>query len=737
VPGDTEVALSAPTQAHAGGKALPVGYQLGEYTIQSVLGQGGFGITYLARDSHLGSLVAIKEYFPEAYAERGTNSTIYPRPDGDQSDAEIYSWGLQEFLKEAQALARFKHNHIVRVLRYLEANGTAYMIMEYEAGENLTGYLRKHGGFLNEPDLLRIFLPILTGLQAVHEAGLLHLDIKPDNIYLRSSGQPMLIDFGSARQRQRHGKTETGRVALTRGYSALEQYPGQGVISPSTDVYSVGATLYRCITGREPIESRERLKKLTLSKVDPQVPATKLDRPIYAPHIRQCVDLAMSLQAAERPISALALQNGLMGKEAKEEKARPATFLGRGSGFIGVSDAIIEAPKPKTQTRGLLESTFLLVVACTALGIASVKILLDTDRLSEDQLFVYVDRVKAFPYDVGRAIKQFIDAQLGNIPVATAPTSAAPRPRAVRKLPVPAKTVPDFNPAKSVALTLAAHAPVRALGFLHQNQILAASYEDGAVNLWNADTGALISTLNGNPPSLGTMTVSADGHWLAFAVAPHAIQIWSAAENAMAVKLIGHTAPVMHLAFSADGKQLASIDEQSNVLYWDLESGIHKTELPKPRHEILTLAMLPEGRVLAAGDIEGGIQYWDLATSKELAYVPAYKLPIHTLAYSPDGKWLVSGGQQHNLKLWASGLGRNDQALKGAPEDVYSVQFSADSRWVLVGGTEKSVDVWSVEQGTLERHLAGHDHAVTVIAVSSDSARIATAAEDGKILIWH
>ncbi len=409
---------------------LPVGYQLGEYTIRSVLGHGGFGITYLAHDNNLNSLVAIKEYFPESYAERDGNSTIHPRASGDDSDAEIYLWGLQEFLKEAQALARFKHNYIVRVLRYLEANGTAYMTMEYEEGESLSAYIRNHGGFLREPDLLRVFLPILTGLQAVHEAGMLHLDIKPDNIYLRRSGQPMLIDFGSARQR--HGKIEAGKIALTRGYSALEQYPGHGVLGPATDVYSVGATLYRCITGRAPVDSLERHNTFGKNKVDPLPPATRFERPLYAPHIRQCVDLALRLQAEERPASARALQNGLMGKEAREEKSVSLVTPGRGSGFIGISTAIMK-PLRRSQRRGFLESTFLFLLALSAMAIAAAKILVDTGRLEMDELYAYVDRARELPYDAGREVKRFIDAQLGIEAVATA--APAPAPAASKKQP--------------------------------------------------------------------------------------------------------------------------------------------------------------------------------------------------------------------------------------------------------------------------------------------------------------
>ncbi|MDH5487185.1 MAG: serine/threonine protein kinase [Gammaproteobacteria bacterium] len=724
------------TRAKTGINALPVGYQLGEYTIRSVLGHGGFGITYLAQDTHLGSLVAIKEYFPQDFAERGANSTIHPRPGGNVSDAEIYSWGLQEFLKEAQALARFKHNYIVRVLRYLEANGTAYMTMEYEEGESLTRYLKKHGGFLSEPDLLRVFLPILTGLHAVHDAGLLHLDIKPDNIYLRRSGLPMLIDFGSARQRQRHGKAETGRIALTRGYSALEQYPGYGgVMGPGTDVYSVGATLYRCITGREPVDSLERHKTVGQGKIDPMTPATRFDRPLYAPHIRQCVDLALRLQAVDRPASALALQNGLMGKEAKEEKSASLSVLGHGSGFIGVSDAIVK-PQRKSRPRGFLESAFLFLLAIAALAIASVKIMTDTGRLDEIELYAYVDQVQALPYDAGREIKRLIDAQLGIEPVIITPVSTATPQRHIRPKRPTEKPAPVFNPAKTIQLTLAAYAPVTALAFLHGNGILAAAYDDGVVNLWNAETGELISNLVSSKESLGTMAVSPDGRWLAFSVNPNAVQIWDAQEKAVVAKLSGHAAPVMRLTFSADSKQLVSVDRDSGMILWDTAEYKKIFDLPKARHEILALAVSSNGRVLAGADLEGGIQYWDLAGGQELAYVPAHKVPVSTIAYSPDGKWLASGGQQHNLKLWNAGLGRDDRVLTNVPDDVNVVQFTPDSQWLLLGGASPAVEIWNVEQGQVVHRLAGHDYGVSVLTLSSDGEHLATSGNDGKILVW-
>ena len=666
-----------PTRVQNKNNPLPVGYQLGEYTIQSVLGQGGFGVTYLAHDKNLNSLVALKEYFPESYAERDRNSIIHPRAGGDNSDAEIYQWGLQEFLKEAQALARFKHNHIVRVLRYLEANGTAYMTMEYEEGESLSAYLRSHGGFLGEPDLLRVFLPILSGLQAVHEAGMLHLDIKPDNIYLRRSGQPMLIDFGSARQR--HGKMETGRIALTRGYSAIEQYPGNGVIGPATDVYSVGATLYRCVTGREPVDSMERHKTFGLKKIDPMPPASRFDRPLYAPHIRQCVDLSLHLKAEERPASARALQNGLMGKEAREEKSVHWVAPGHGSGFIGISKAIMK-PLRKSRRRGFLESTFLFLLA-------------------------------------------------------VAPAPAAAR-RVIIPKPAPEKPIPPFDPAKTIALTLAAHAPVSSLAFVNDNNVLVAAHEDGVVNLWNADSGALLSSLKASADSLGAVAASPDGRRLALSVGASAIQLRDAREKSTVAKLAGHAATVTRLAFSADGSLLVSVDRNAAVILWDTAEQKKIFDLPGARHEILALAVSPNGRVLAGGDLEGGIQYWDLAGGRELSYVPAHQVPVSAIAYSPDGRWLASGGQQHNLKLWGTGLSRDDRALAGGPEEVNVVQFAPDSRWLLLGGKDRPLEILNMEQGEVAYRLDGHDNGVTVVAVSADGARIATAGNDGKILLW-
>ena len=172
--------------------ALQRGYVLNEYRIERVLGGGGFGITYLAHDTHLDCRVAIKEYVPKDLALREADCSVRAR---SAKATKGFEWGLKRFLLESRALASFHHPGIVRVLRYFQANETAYMVMEYETGEPLNQWLIGRLP-LDRPTLLNIVRPLLDGLEAIHRAGFLHRDIKPGNIYMRADGTPVLLDFG-------------------------------------------------------------------------------------------------------------------------------------------------------------------------------------------------------------------------------------------------------------------------------------------------------------------------------------------------------------------------------------------------------------------------------------------------------------------------------------------------------------------------------------------------------------
>ena len=235
--------------------SLTLGAMLLEYRLESVLGAGGFGMTYLARDTNLEIKVAIKEYLPIELAVRAADGSVVPIGSGTEYN---YKWGLDRFLQEARLLGKFRHPNIVTVIRYFEANGTAYMVMNYESGTSMSQMLRRNP-LPDEALLMAMFLPLLDGLHAVHMAGFLHRDIKPSNIFIRDSGVPVLLDFGSARLAM-GATTRTMTSVLTPGFAPLEQYSKDGNQGPWTDIYSLAAVFYRAVVGDNPPDVVTRLK---------------------------------------------------------------------------------------------------------------------------------------------------------------------------------------------------------------------------------------------------------------------------------------------------------------------------------------------------------------------------------------------------------------------------------------------------------------------------------------------
>ncbi|MBR1731667.1 MAG: serine/threonine protein kinase, partial [Ruminococcus sp.] len=237
--------------------ALPAGTILaGRYIVGRVLGQGGFGITYVAQNYQTKEICAIKEFFPETLATRIESRTVSSYTD---ERAESFNYGKDCFLNEAKTLAEFIGNpHIVRVYSYFEENNTAYFVMEYITGISLQSYLKNNGGKISVITAKNILFPIMDALSDVHSRGIIHRDISPDNIYITSDGNVKLLDFGAARY-SLGDKSRSLDVVLKHGYAPKEQYTRRGRQGPYTDIYSLAATFYRSITGRVPPDSVERM----------------------------------------------------------------------------------------------------------------------------------------------------------------------------------------------------------------------------------------------------------------------------------------------------------------------------------------------------------------------------------------------------------------------------------------------------------------------------------------------
>ncbi len=279
---------------------LASGCILNEYLIDCVLGAGGFGVTYKAWDTLLETWVALKEYFPLGWSFRdGDGVTVYPNTQGDDAsgnDGHIscYLWGLERFLEEARVLARVQHPYVVRVKRYFRAHGTAYIVMDYEEGQPLSAVLGE-GETLDEAEVRGLLEDVLPALRTVHEQGFLHRDIKPSNLYIRAHDhRVILIDFGAAREAvSQQGRSMTSLV--TPGYSPPEQYTTRSErYGAWTDLYALGAVLYRCVTGRAPVEAAERLLEDRLE------PAAQAAAGRYSASLLEAIDRTLAVQPEQR-----------------------------------------------------------------------------------------------------------------------------------------------------------------------------------------------------------------------------------------------------------------------------------------------------------------------------------------------------------------------------------------------------------------------------------------------------
>ncbi|MDB5046874.1 MAG: protein kinase, partial [Deinococcus sp.] len=307
-PGETVCHTCGAPLTASGLVALPVGTTLmsGQYTLNRVLGQGGFGITYAGEDTRLGLKVAIKELFLDGSSRRG-KTVVAP---GNISSAE-YQTTKKGFLDEAKVLASFNDPGIVKVMNYFEENSTAYLVMEFLEGSTLGGLIEKRGPM--PPDVVfEVARSVAKTLEVIHQRGLLHRDIKPDNIFFNQTGRIVLIDFGSVRAFVT-GKTLSHTRLVTPGYAPLEQYGNSGRFGPYTDIYALGATLLHALTGQMPPPATD----LMLGTPLPPMPDSTL------PGLRKAITQAMALRVEDRPQSAQALLAILTTPTAKSKTAVP------------------------------------------------------------------------------------------------------------------------------------------------------------------------------------------------------------------------------------------------------------------------------------------------------------------------------------------------------------------------------------------------------------------------------
>ena len=301
---------------------LPEGFQLENYRVLRLIASGGFSFVYLAHDENE-TPVAIKEYLPATLALRTADN---PCPVVPEENLATFRYGLKCFFEEGRSLAGLSHPNVVRVINFFRANETVYLVMRYERGRTLQEHIRSRRGALEEEWIRKTFTQLLNGLREVHSNKLLHLDIKPGNVYVRNDGTPLLIDFGAARQAL-SAEGMSLPPTYTPGFASPEQYSRRELLGPWSDIYSVGATMYACLAAAAPQPADERLEK------DLVVPARRTFAGKYSAELLDIVDWCLHMDHMDRPQSVFALQKTLTGEKEPEHRGKPQ-FLDRVRGML-------------------------------------------------------------------------------------------------------------------------------------------------------------------------------------------------------------------------------------------------------------------------------------------------------------------------------------------------------------------------------------------------------------------
>ncbi|MDX2287704.1 MAG: protein kinase [Hyphomicrobiaceae bacterium] len=757
--------------------ALPNGTELvGDFRIERVLGAGGFGVTYLADELALGRMVTIKEYFPSDFAARTDGIEAAPR---SQDCAGDYRWGLDRFIEEAQTLAKFNHPNIVRVYRYFRANSTGYMVLHFEEGQSLKSWLKGLGRAPRQKELDQIIEPLLEALEVIHSADFLHRDIAPDNIIIRKNGQPVLIDFGSARgEIAAHSKTVSALVKP--GYSPYEQYAETSRQQGAwTDIYALAATLYHAVTGKRPPDAPSRMV------ADEMVPAREAALSSYRQRFLKAIDQALQLNIDHRPRSVAAWRGELLAPDPVKASwlARVREVTGRpargGSGSDMAEDASTfrhgssvpgappppDAPGPQGGmldfVDGLKDGRKRRPLAEALAGAAAAdQAVLPTaptraDAAARKKNGAAAEAISMPPASNGKSLRLFPfglgrrgqsepkripqpDALPANLKARPAAAVAIPaEPVARAGLPVPVgppdrrkeprpRARPDGHSGgwRSKALTFLVVAGLAAGLIAAQNRL-------GGVDFARIVRPDQVP-VTGDASRYGQSTRPGSD----VRVQPTApTRADTAPLNPLIREVAGHAGAITGLAYGADGRTFLTIGSDATLKVWDASSGASLRTIPMDHGAATALAV--QGATVATGHADGFVALWDIATGAKLADFQRNEATIWAIVPTALPGRLAAASHDWKVTLW-------DQRSPGEPVHVFSGHESSvqalavtpGATYLASGGADRTVRVWNLDTLDTVRTYGRHADFVTSLAMAPDGRQIAAGVLNGDITVW-
>jgi serine/threonine protein kinase len=740
-----------------------------EYRIERSLGAGGFGITYLAEEIALARLVTIKEYFPVDFAARDHLDDVVPRSQDSSGD---YSWGLDRFLSEAQTLAKFNHPNIVRVYRYFLARNTGYIVLHYEDGTSLKGWLKGLGRAPRQPELDLLLEPLLDALATVHAADYLHRDIAPDNIMIRRDGQPVLIDFGSARgDIAKHTKTISALVKP--GYSPFEQYAStsrqQG---PWTDIYSLAATLYEGVTGRRPPDSPSRMV------ADEMVPPADAALSSYRPRFLAAIGKALRLDISERPRSVAEWRAELLAPLAQPAdgdrksperktkakatvqsapKQKPVPPIPPADATPPPAEIPVENKAPKQDgvpgaPRGGLAAAFIdgwrnakaKTPPAAAAPVApppsppkpkpsaaparpSSAPPVEAAGRNAGTPAVAAPAPAAGARPSSRRFFPFRSRRASGPPAMAAPSARQPAPRNLRKRSGP--TLRAFAAKLVMAVSFAAAAVAV------QDYIPTVHREGAGVLTSHTDIEVPLGELRGHRGPVTGLAFSPSGHHLVTTSVDGTLKIWSGTRGHLALSLDLDSGPARALAVT-DGRA-ATGHTDGSVTFWNIETGSKLATFRRNDSSVWSLAFAGNPDRVASATNDGAVAIWDIdQPHAPLRLFEGHSADVRSVAYAARGPFVATGGADRTVKLWNLETDRLIRTYRGHGALVGTLAFDGQGRTLAAASADGQIRLWSTYANRLRRRFKGHEGGPPALAFSPGGEHLISGGNDGMVRVW-
>lgn len=643
------------------------------YTWIREVGEGGLGKVWLARDNNLAREVAIKE--------------IKPGFESSQS--------VRRLIKEAQITGQLQHPNIVPVYEVIRG-GRPFYAMKLVDGETLSDAIQRHhaqrraghADRLSLPRLLNAFVNVCEALAYAHSRGVIHRDLKPQNVVLGGYGEVIVLDWGLAKVMGESdddappialspdAQTDLTRAGATFGtpaYMAPEQAAGRiDLIDPRTDIFGLGAMLFEILTGQPPYLGKD-ITELLNRIITGEAPRARSvgTRKDGIPFVPAALDTICGKAMAKW----------------RSHRYPTAVELAR-----DVQLWLAESSEEAVRTRRLLYVAHmnLAQTAWENNQVGRVRELLEAHRPIEDQ-----EDLRGFEWYYWNRL------------------------------------------CNSALLELKGHtAAVYCVAFSADGQQLVSCGEDDTVRVWDAITGEEIHSLKGHSEPVINVAFSVDGQRVASASEDETTKIWDANGWRVMLTLKGHSGIVHSVAFSADGRRLVTASSDKTAKVWNALSGKHLLTFEEHTDWVHSVAFCQDGQRIASASHDQTVKVWESFSGRTLLTLQGHTGGVNCVAFSADGQRLASGGDDQTVRVWETTSGQESLILMGHSRDVTSVVFSADGRRLASSSSDQTVKIWDTSSGRELFTIKGHSGRVARVTFSSGGDRLATASEDTTVRVW-